>query len=144
MPSFSTSMDAKCTTVEILNAYEKKDIEVAAENLNSNPAAVLLRGAPFGPVTADESFSNVSWKLAADYQAADNVLLYASASSGFKSGGFTGSASTAAQATTPFDSERAISYEVGIKSKFADNRFLLNALGFFTCLLYTSPSPRDA
>ncbi len=113
-------------------SYEKKEIEVGAEILNTNPAAVLLRGAPFGPSEAEASFNNFSWRLAADFQAADDVLLYASVSTGFKSGGFTGGASTEAVATTPFGSESAISYEAGFKSKFADNRILLNALGYFT------------
>ena len=113
-------------------SYEEKDITVAAEILNGNPAAVLLRGAPFGPASASEDFSNVSWKAALDYQVTDDALIYANVSTGFKSGGFTGSASTLGVATTPFDSEEATAYEVGIKSKFADDRILFNALGYFT------------
>lgn len=113
-------------------SYEEKDITVAAEILNGNPAAVLLRGAPFGPASASEDFSNVSWKAALDYQLNDDALIYANVSTGFKSGGFTGSASTEGVATTPFDSEKATAYEIGLKSKFADDRILFNALAYFT------------
>ena len=119
-------------TAGLRYSYEEKEITVAAENLNANPAAVLLRGAPFGPVTAEEDFGNLTWRLALDYRVTDDALLYGSVSTGFKSGGFTGSASTEEVATTPFSEETAISYEAGIKSKWAGDRLLFNGLAFFT------------
>lgn len=111
---------------------EEKDITVAAKKLNDNPHAVLLRGADFGPTAANEEFSNVSWKASLDYEVNDDVLVYGNLSTGFKSGGFTGSASTEPRATTPFDSEKALSFEAGVKSRLADNRMLFNALAFTT------------
>lgn len=112
---------------------ETKDITVSAVVFSQNTTRrLLLTGAPFDPVTASEDFSNVSWKAALDYQVNDDVLVYGNLSTGFKSGGFTGSASSARQATTPFDSEQAITFESGVKSRIADNRMLLNALAYFT------------
>ena len=111
---------------------EKKEMTVGAYKLNDNPAAILLRGADFGPATASEEFSNVSWKASLDYQVNEDVLVYGNLATGFKSGGFTGSASTETQATTPFDSEQALSFEAGVKSRLADNRMLFNALAYAT------------
>lgn len=111
---------------------ETKDITVSARKLTENDKQLLLVGAPFDPTSASEDFSNVSWKASLDYRVNEDVLVYGNLSTGFKSGGFTGSASTARQATTPFDSEQALSFEAGIKSRLADNRMLFNALAFTT------------
>lgn len=111
---------------------ETKDITVSARILTNNDPHLLLTGAPYDPTTASEDFSNVSWKASLDYQLNNDVLVYGNLSTGFKSGGFTGSASSADQATKPFDSEKALSFEAGVKSRLADNRMLLNALVYST------------
>lgn len=110
---------------------EKKDITVSAEKLTDNVRPLLLTE-PFDPATASEEFSNVSWKASLDYQVNEDVLVYGNLATGFKSGGFTGSASSERQATTPFDSEQALSFEAGVKSRLADNRMLFNALAYAT------------
>ncbi|MBB5206821.1 TonB-dependent receptor [Chiayiivirga flava] len=88
------------------------------------------------PIAADfedsKTFENFSPKLVLDFDLTDNVLLYASASRGFKSGGF----NIRAQATQfpnsrlPFDDEKVTSYEVGAKMAFLDQRLFLNAAYF--------------
>ena len=110
---------------------EKKDITVSAKKLTDNLYPLLLTE-PFDPATASEEFSNVSWKASVDYQVNQDVLVYGNLATGFKSGGFTGSASSETQATTPFDSEQALSFEAGVKSRLADNRMLFNALAYAT------------
>ena len=78
-----------------------------------------------------------SWRVGADYQAADNVLLYANASRGFKSGGFNGGflsldpAEAQAQ-TEPYEAEYLTAFEAGIKSDLLDNRLRLNASVFLS------------
>ena len=52
-------------------------------------------------------------------------------SEGFKGGGFDDTPANVAQATTPFDPEKAKNYEIGIKSDFFDNRFRVNADVFY-------------
>jgi len=74
---------------------------------------------------ADESFDDFSPRVVVDYKATDNVLLYASYSQGFKSGGFNSFGLTPA-----FDSEDIDSFEAGFKSDFADGRARLNASAF--------------
>jgi len=115
-------------TAGLRYSYEKKKMSAAADIVSGLP--LLLQG--FAPVSADESWNNVSWRASIDWRATDDILAYASVSTGFKSGGFTGSASTAARATTPFDPEKATNFEVGIKSDLFDRRARLNVTGFFT------------
>ena len=72
-------------------------------------------------------------RLAFDYQATPNVLAYASASRGFKSGAFDGRSNSAAailllDAVNP---ERLWGYEAGIKSDLAQNRLRINAALFY-------------
>jgi outer membrane receptor protein involved in Fe transport len=62
--------------------------------------------------------------LVFEFRPLDDLLLYASAKRGFKSGGFSGTDADA------FDPEKVTAYEVGVKSKFFDNRVLLNVTAF--------------
>ena len=91
---------------------------------------LLLQAYP--RVAAQDSWSNFSWKVIADYEFAPRLLTYASVATGFKSGGFTGTASTALVATRPFAPENAINYEVGVKSDLFDRRLRLNLAAFHT------------
>lgn len=77
---------------------------------------------PFNPATSipavvqdtSKSWSAFTYRLAADWQANDDLLLYASASKGFKSGTYnTGAISATA---TPVNPETLYAYEVGFKS----------------------------
>ncbi|MDT8319497.1 MAG: TonB-dependent receptor [Xanthomonadales bacterium] len=92
----------------------------------------LLLVEAFDNVTASDSWTNVSWRLAADFQATEDILLYASVSTGYKAGGFVGSPSTAVAAITPFDEEEATNYEVGFKGDLFERRLRLNVAAFFT------------
>jgi iron complex outermembrane recepter protein len=85
-----------------------------------------LTGATYDTAT----FEKTTWRLAADYQLNNDSLLYASASSGFRSGGFnSGQAAAILQPT--FKPEEVIAYEVGSKNRFFDNTLQLNAAAFF-------------
>jgi iron complex outermembrane receptor protein len=73
------------------------------------------------------------------YEPMDQLQLYASYSRGFRSGGFnqTGVGAVAlangiAGLNDLFDAEKANSYEVGFKSKFANGRVALNGSAFLT------------
>ena len=128
-------------TLGLRYSHEKKQAGIGADNLTSNPAAILLRGAPFpdtngdgvrdGLARADASFDNLSWRVALDYSVNDDLTLFTNIATGYKSGGFAGSASTQEGATTPFKEEEATSYEFGIKSRWLGQRGVLNISGFF-------------
>ncbi len=83
-------------------------------------------------VADSDSWSNVSGRLAIDWQMADDALVYASVSNGFKSGGYIGSPSTPSRAVNSFDEETAVNYELGLKSTWLDNSLRLNIAAFFT------------
>jgi len=107
---------------------EKKDM--TAEAVVNSGIGLLLQD--FDKVSASDRWSNVSWRVVGKYQVTEGSMVYGSISTGFKSGGFTGSASTAARASTPFDQEKATNFEVGVKSQFWDNRARVNVAAFYT------------
>ncbi|MET3828184.1 iron complex outermembrane receptor protein [Sphingomonas sp. PvP055] len=70
-------------------------------------------------------------KIGLDWKPVRDVLLYASYSKGFKSGGF--GASTVASTPTPeYDPEKLTSYELGVKSSWLNDRLTFNLAGFYS------------
>jgi len=78
-----------------------------------------------GPISG--SWNQATPKLLVEYHANEAVLLYASATKGFKSGGFN---SLGIQSST-FDEETVWAYEGGIKSLWFDSRLRINASVFY-------------
>jgi iron complex outermembrane receptor protein len=68
-------------------------------------------------------------KFVLQYSATDDVMLYASVTRGFKSGGFEFSSLTPAGA--PFAPEKVWSYEVGTKTEWFDSRLRANLTAFY-------------
>ncbi len=68
-------------------------------------------------------------KFALNYQANDDVLLFASATKGFKSGGFNSQATV--PSTAGYAPELIWSYEAGTKTEWFDKRLRLNLTGFY-------------
>ncbi len=92
--------------------------------LAANP--LLLTGATYDTAT----FKKVTWRAGLDYQVADDNLLYASVSTGFRSGGFNSGQSQAALSPT-FAPETVLAFEIGSKNRFADNTIQINLAGFY-------------
>ena len=74
------------------------------------------------------SFDNFSWLLSASYKFNRDVMVYARASTGYRSGGINPRAAT----INTFKPEKAMSYEAGIKSELFDRRLRLNVAAFLT------------
>ncbi|WP_380878539.1 TonB-dependent receptor [Sphingomonas sp. DBB INV C78] len=85
-----------------------------------------------GGVSASESWSKFTPKIGLDYRPTDELMVYASWSRGYRSGGFNGRGQTIGSATTPYDPETVDAYEVGLKSEFWDRRVSLNVAAFYT------------
>lgn len=68
-------------------------------------------------------------RFALNYKANDDVLLFLSATKGFKSGGWNARA-TAPSEALPFGPETAWSYEAGVKADLMDNRLRMNLTAF--------------
>jgi iron complex outermembrane receptor protein len=75
-------------------------------------------------------FKEWSAKLGLDYKPVEDLLLFASVSRGFKSGGFSGAFAFDPAELPPFDPETVWAYEIGAKWDLFDRRVRLNA-GFF-------------
>lgn len=77
-----------------------------------------------------KSWSQLTPKFVADYKYNDDVMVFASAQKGFKSGGNNFTSSDFATNPT-FDPEVAWSYELGLRSQWFNRRLKLNLTGFY-------------
>jgi iron complex outermembrane receptor protein len=87
------------------------------------PAGYAVAAPPTYYSKAD--FHNLSGRAVLDYKLYKDILLYASLSQGFKSGGF-----NAFGLTPAFQPERINSYETGVKSELFNHRLRINADAF--------------
>jgi len=74
--------------------------------------------------------TRVDWKAGADYKITDLHFVYASASTGFRSAGIQSRPYTLGQ-LKPFPQEEVLSYEIGYKGDFFDQRLRVNIAGFY-------------
>ena len=81
-----------------------------------------------GATYADTTFSKATGKLAADYQLNKDQLVYATVSTGFRSGGF--NSGQALEAVRVFKPEEVTAFEVGSKNRFLGNTVQLNLAAF--------------
>lgn len=72
-------------------------------------------------------FDDVSWKLSVEKNLAQDSLLYATVSTGYKTGGLNGGS----QQNPTFDEETVVAYEIGSKNMLMDGRLQLNAAVFY-------------
>lgn len=80
----------------------------------------------------DRSSENADWLLKAAYDISEESMIYASVSTGSKSGNFNGVSGTEDQ--REFDDETTLSYELGLKSTLLDSRLRVNAASFLTLI----------
>jgi iron complex outermembrane receptor protein len=87
-----------------------------------------VNGTLFGPDPVSKKWDNIGWAASASYRATDLVMLYARAASAYRAGGY-----NATQiGSPPFDPEKAIAIEGGVKADLFDRRARLNATVFKT------------
>lgn len=117
-----------------------KEVRDAAGSL---AVAVAGNQVAFVPSTGHASFGKVTWRLAADYRASDNLMAYASYNRGFKSGGFN-------PTEIPYHSfapEQVDAYEAGLKLDLFGRRLRFNPAAFYynyrdlQAILYVNGQP---
>jgi outer membrane receptor protein involved in Fe transport len=103
----------------------------------SDPAA------PGSCVTVDNAFntlpivrdsldqSNVSWRTGLDWKPADDALLYANATKGFKAGSFTPLPAVFASQLTPVTQESVLAYELGFRLAALQRSVQLSGAAFY-------------
>lgn len=79
-----------------------------------------------------DDFDAITGSLSSSYFFRDDTMLYLSASTGFKAGGFSLQNGTATDESRPFGEERVTNLEVGFKSEFWNRRARLNMAAFHT------------
>jgi iron complex outermembrane receptor protein len=111
-------------------------------SIRDNRASCIANPAPIGCLNNNLVASNgvaiplkqraKIWtpRFALNFKANEDVLLFASATKGFKSGGWN-ARGTRRDTLLPFDPEIAWSYEAGAKTEWFDNRLRVNLTGFF-------------
>ena len=96
-----------------------------------------LLGNPILPNIASSDTTSLDPSVVLEWDATDDILLYASYKESFRSGGFNQSAIGTRQAGETFgndfvfEDETISAYEVGFKSDLFDNRLRLNAAGYY-------------
>jgi iron complex outermembrane receptor protein len=114
---------------------EEKESDLFSQTNSTAPG--LLGGRTFldtvsTPIdaTLDRSADNVDWLLRAAMDIGDDSMVFASAATGTKSGGF--QTVNGEPNEREFDDEETITYELGVKSTLLDARLRVNASAFYS------------
>ncbi len=86
---------------------------------------------PLPRTTAGDTWNNTSAMASLNYALDDNMQTYFKISQGWKAGGFNGEAPSATIAVKPYDPEEVIAYELGVKSRWLDQRLQTNIALFY-------------
>jgi iron complex outermembrane receptor protein len=78
--------------------------------------------------SGERDFRNVSWRTGLEYDLAEQHMLFATAATGFKSGGFFPSIPAP---NNTFGPEKLLAYTLGSRNRFLEHRLQLNFEGFY-------------
>jgi iron complex outermembrane receptor protein len=115
---------------------EEKKADLFSETLSTAPSAAItgrsLLDSISTPIDANlkRTSDNVDWLLKAALDVGEESMVFASAATGSKSGGFNTVSGTAEE--REFDDEDTLSYELGVKSTLLDATLRVNATLFYT------------
>ena len=126
---------------------DKLDLTLGAryfknKNTTVNSSFGLLAGGTIAPVAIKSDEDGVNPKVTLSYALADDHMVYATASKGFRPGGPNTPVPTTQCATdlgrlglsvapTGYDSDSLWNYEIGSKNQFADRRLTVNGAAYF-------------
>jgi len=80
-----------------------------------------------GLLTYEDDVKNTTWKGGLEYDLSDSSMLYAQVTTGFKAGGL----NTATVPITSFKPEELISYSIGSKNRFLQDRLQVNGEAYY-------------
>jgi iron complex outermembrane receptor protein len=101
-------------------------------------ASLFLGTLPtIGQVCDSQDWQEVTPRVVVDYDLSDTMMTYASVSRGYKAGGYNPSSTDTngdfvGDTVNAFDPEVNLSYELGFKSEFMDNRLRVNLAAFLS------------
>lgn len=105
--------------------YFSEDREIISNVSGLLP--LILSGASASDLPVSSSEERLTSRFSLYYNATDTVLLFATASSGFRAGGINPQAFLFPGAPTSFGPESLWNYELGAKTSWFDNRLIVNA-----------------
>ncbi|ALJ16530.1 TonB-dependent receptor [Sphingopyxis macrogoltabida] len=108
--------------------YTRDEKRAVQQGLNTRPGVPLI-AVPF-LVDNSATYESFDPRIVATYKFSPDASIYASYSTGFKSGGFQYVPFSAAQANVLFQPEDIKTYEVGFKSEWLDRRLRFNVAAF--------------
>ncbi|KGM57251.1 TonB-dependent receptor [Lysobacter arseniciresistens ZS79] len=112
--------------------YTDEDKNAVVFNRGYTDATYTVPTAVVADFDKTINFKNTSPKIALDYQVTPDIMVYGSASRGFKSGGYNirAQATAVPRSAEPFDDEVVDSFEIGSKMGFLDQTLFLNLSAF--------------
>lgn len=100
--------------------------------ITTDPSTGAYNGDPFrlagfpveriDSLRIEDAWEKVTWRLALSWQPNDKTLVYGSATTGYRAGGF----NLGIHQEFPYDSEENLAYEIGLKTDLLDGRLRLN------------------
>lgn len=116
--------------------YTSENRKISSRSITSLIARPAV-ASPFFPGYArfegDRTWDNLSGRVILEYKPSSDAMLYASYSTGFRSGNWNGVAFGRIESIeNPVNPEKLTSYEVGAKTEWLDNRLRLNLSGFYS------------
>ncbi len=118
--SHSTSLSAGLRYLADIRAFQ-----LTANSSNPEPGNVYL--SENFKQQDKRAWRRLTPRLAANFQVSPDTSFYVSAASGYKPGGFGGTPHNLLSAGIPYLQERVISYEMGMRSSWIDNRIKMNS-----------------
>jgi iron complex outermembrane receptor protein len=114
-------------TAGVRYTEDEKDFSRVTTGAHTTPATFFEADGvtPRTVFNDSETFDETTWKVAAEFDVSDDSLFYASASTGFQSGGFNNSAD-AVTGGASFGPQLVDAYELGSKSLLLDGNLRLN------------------
>ncbi|MBB6125244.1 TonB-dependent receptor [Sphingobium subterraneum] len=110
-------------TAGLRYTYEKRSLDGFSQTTSIAGVPNALNHFTPAPLVAKK----VTWRFAANQKLSQDVMLFASYSRGFKSGGF----NISTPAAINYLPESLDDWEIGLKSQFWDRRITFNATGFY-------------
>ena len=112
------------------------DVGTTAGTATGSFQTVGIAGGPtffLAPQISNPSFEKTTWKAGLNFSPNEDSLIYASASTGFKAGGFNrgSQAFPGADSLVVFKPETVTAYEIGWKTDLFDKRARLNVAAFY-------------
>ncbi|MEC9362564.1 MAG: TonB-dependent receptor [Pseudomonadota bacterium] len=114
-------------TLGLRFSSDEKRLHLRSENDAILPPAVFGLVIEEYDIATQRRWNSVDPLASLSYQIADDVMVYATYSTGYKSGGFQWAAFSESAARRLFDPERVANHEIGAKTTWLDRRLQLNA-----------------